>query len=160
MSVYERESRACDLTGMDPVLAGRIKVWADEMGLTPALAKAVAGCETVSGRYGAQGIFGRMSQMPKHVVTGALLTPGWLIWATKADEGEPFVNGVRLADVQIRDYRSTPEYKLMVDEGLQIDGVPGGSPETSSMFLGLDEDPDGRTFKEQVLSAWRTARAA
>jgi hypothetical protein len=145
---------------MDPVLADRLKVWAEEMGLTPALAKAIAGCETMSGRHGAQGIFGRMSQMPKRVVTGALLTPDWLIWATSADEGEPFVTGIRLADVQIRDYRSTPEYKLMVDEGLQINGVLGSSPEMSSMFLGLGEEPDGRAFKEKVLTAWQAARVA
>jgi hypothetical protein len=144
---------------MEPGLAAAIAAWAEGMSLAPALARPSAGCETTSGRYGAQGIFGRMNQMPRRVLTAALLVPEWLVWATRADDGEPFVTGVRLADVQIRDYRATPEYELMIDEGLLINGAPGAGPADSSLFLGLGEEPDGLSFKEKVLAAWRSARA-
>jgi hypothetical protein len=158
MSVYERESRATDLVGMTTGLGDAIKAWVDEMGLAAVLAETVAACETASARHGAHGIFGRMSHLPKKVATAALLTPAWLIWATAADDREPAVIGVRLADFQILDYMTTSEYKLMLDDGLQINGHIGSSPEISTVFLGLGEDPDGRAFKQKVLEVWRAAR--
>jgi hypothetical protein len=47
----------------------------------------------------------------------------------------------------------------MLDEGLLISGTVGSSPEPYSVFLGLGEDRDGKSFKEKVLAAWRAARA-
>lgn len=159
MSVYERDSRATDLLGMAPGLADAIKAWAEEMGLAPVLSEVTAGCETTSARHGAHGIFGRMGSLPKRVITASVLSPAWLIWATSADEGEPHVIGVRLADFQIVDYLTTQEYKLMLDDGLLINGSAGSSPEPYSVFLGLGEEPAGKAFKEKVLAAWRAARA-
>lgn len=160
MSVYTRGSRKRDLDSMTPALAQALRQWAEDLDLAAVLESAVAGCETVSERRHAAGVFGRMQSLPRRVECGALLTPEWLVWATLADDAEPRVVGVRLLDFDVVDYRTTDEYRRMLDNGLQVSGCIGDDAEPASCFIGLGEDPPGEAFKEKVLAAWSRAREA
>jgi len=160
MSVYTRGSRKCDLDSMTPALAEALRQWAQDLGPDTVLENAVAGCETVSERRHAAGVFGRMQSLPRRVECGALLTPEWLVWAAVADDAEPRVIGIPLVDFEIVDYRTTDDYRRMLDSGLQVSGCIGDDAEPASCFIGLGEDPPGEAFKEKVLAAWREAREA
>lgn len=155
--IFERTSRACDLLHMTPELTDAIKAWAMEEERTELLADAVAGCETAS-RALKRGFAARLLNAPKEQLCGMLLTPAWLIWATKPDDGSPFVVAVRLADAEVKDYVKQPDFELVPDEGVQVFGFIGHSSERGTVFLGLGEDPDGQAFKEKLLATWRAAR--
>lgn len=143
---------------MTPELADAVKAWAEQEERTGLLAEVVAGCETAS-RALKRGLTARMLNAPKEQLCGMLLTATWLIWATKPDDGAPFVVGVRLADAELKDYVEQPDYQLVPDGGVQVFGFIGHSSERGTVFLGLGDDPDGRAFKEKLLAAWRAARA-
>jgi len=155
--MFERSSRECDLIHMTPELADAIKAWAEKEERTELLAQAIAGCETASTVL-KRGFMSRVGKMPKEQLCGMLLTPTWLIWATKADDNAPFAVGVRLADAEIKDYLKDPDYALAADDGVRVFGFIGHAPERGSVFLGLGEDVYGRAFKEKLLATWRAAR--
>jgi len=155
--MFERTSRACDLLRMTPELADAIKAWAEEEERTELLADAVAGCETAS-RALKRGLAARMLNAPKEQLCGMVLTPTWLIWATKPEDARPFVVGVRLADAEVKDYVKQPDFGLVPDNGVQVFGFIGHSSERGTVFLGLGDDIDGQAFKEKLLATWRAAR--
>jgi len=155
---YERSTRECDLRGMDAQLAAAIEDWARGRRQTGLLGDVVAGCETVSTLQGRRGLMLRLMKMPQRTRCGAVLTQKWLVWAVAADERPPTVLGVRLGAVEITDYVSSPNYRVLPDNGLYVKGLIGPTMEPGTIFIGLAEDHDGRAFKERVLGAWKAAR--
>ncbi len=155
--MFERTSHSCDLIHMAPELADAIKGWADQEERTSVLAEAVAGCETASTAL-KRGITARLLGAASQQLCGMLLTPQWLIWALKQGDDAPFVIGVKLAEVEVRDYRSEPEAAVVPDDGVQVFGFIGYSSQRGTVLLGLGDDADGHAFKEKLLAAWRAAR--
>jgi hypothetical protein len=143
---------------MDAQLADAIEGWASDRKQAGLLADVVAGCETMSTLKGRRGLMVRLIRMPQRTRCGAVLTPGWLIWAVAADERPPTVLGVRLGAVEITDYVTSPNYRILPDNGVYVKGLIGPNMEPGTIFIGLAEDHDGRAFKEQVLRAWKAAR--
>lgn len=87
-----------------------------------------------------------------------ILTKGWLFESIAA-EGESFAAiSARLADVVVSDYKQSPFYSKMPDNGAEVTGSFTGALERGSKFIGLGEDDAGNKFKAMLIAAVMEAK--
>ncbi len=67
-----------------------------------------------------------------------VLTPEMLYWVLDW-RGKINVNWARLSEIEVGDYRRSPEYEIMPDTGVDVRGFVRGGPERVSAFIGLGE---------------------
>jgi hypothetical protein len=95
---------------------------------------------------------------PEVILTGAIVTSMWLIWAA-GKENEPLgVVAARLRDIQVQDYEKSDFYKLIPDNGLNIKGLPALEGERGSSFIGLGSEPAAQKFREMLRETLQKAR--
>jgi hypothetical protein len=58
----------------------------------------------------------------------------------------------------VRDYAQTQFAKMIPDTGIEVSGRFTTVSENGSAFIGLDEGPTGRKFKEVVIKAAQEAK--
>ena len=92
-----------------------------------------------------------------------ILTPTWLIWVTSGDKSGIGVLSAQLKDLNITDFKDTPEFKILNDTGLYVTGIftgrvgMHGDPRVSS-FIGLGEEPAAIQFKERLMQGFQSSR--
>ncbi len=92
-----------------------------------------------------------------------ILTPTWLVWATSGDKSGIGVLSASLKDLNITDFKDTPEFKILNDTGLYVTGIftgrvgMHGDPRVSS-FIGLGEKSAAIHFKERLMQAFESSR--
>lgn len=153
MGDYLRATRECPLENMRPALAAAIRAHLEKHGLTASVA---AACETTSTKQ-KKGLFGGKAEV---ILTGALLAPPWLIWASGKEGEAPAVLSVRLRDIQIVDYEKSELNKLMPDTGLTLTGLRTDGVELGSAFIGLGPESAAQQFRAALKEAWAKARSA
>ena len=92
------------------------------------------------------------------VYTGAVITPRWMIWAAGGTKTQPAVLSALLLDIVVQDYAQTPFAKMVPDSGLNVSGKFTDVSENGSAFIGLDDSPAARRFKETVIDAVQSAK--
>ena len=92
------------------------------------------------------------------VYMGAVLTPGWLIWAISGTTTQTTVLSAQLKDVVVQDYAQTQFAKMIPDMGIQISGRFTDTSESVSAFIGLDDSSAGRKFRELLIQAVQDAK--
>ena len=148
MGDYTRTTRECTLDSMRPEIASAIRAHVEKYTLGEILSKPVMCIETTSVKA-KKGLFGKAET----IYTGAVLTSGWLVWASGADSASIGVLSARLGQVTVQDYAQSSFAKMIPDSGLNISGLFTDASEAALTFIGLEENAAGKKFKEAVIAA-------
>jgi hypothetical protein len=148
MGDYTRTTRECTLDSMRPEIASAIRAHVEKYNLGEILSKPVMCIETTSVKA-KKGLFGKAET----IYTGAVLTSGWLVWASGADSASIGVLSARLNQITVQDYAKSDFAKLVADTGINVNGLYTAAREPASAFIGLEENAEGRKFKEAVIAA-------
>jgi hypothetical protein len=149
MGDYLRTTRETALDSLDPSLLAAIRAHVEKYELGDIAASALMCCETTSTKP-KRGLFGGKAEI---ILTGVLLTPQWLIWATAKDDQSPAVLSARLRDIQVQDYEKSGMYKMIQDAGLNISGLRTDAVELGSAFIGLGPEPAAEEFRIMLKEA-------
>ena len=103
MGEYLRVTRECTLDGMHPALAAAIRAYVEKYKLEDVGAAALMCCETTSTKQKKK-LFSRKAEV---VLTGVVLTPKRLIWATGEEGKDLGVLMVKLSDAQVEDHEKS-----------------------------------------------------
>ena len=155
MGIYQRTTREMRLEWLPEVIQTAIQRHLEQNNLGPILADDIMCVETVSDKK-KKGLF--KGPRPKQVTSYAILTPTWLIYAAVDESGIASAMSVPLAEVIVEDYKNSPFYAKMPDNGFFITGNFTGQVgmqgrQHVSIFLGLGEERDARIFGEALLEA-------
>ena len=137
---------------MHPELKAAIGEHVERYGLEDVVALAIYCCETVSIREKKK-IFGSKTEVE---ISGAILSPKWLIWAGGKENGAVGVFSARLQELRVQDYENTKMYKMIADTGLDVYGFPTGEG-PASVFIGLGPEPAAQKFREMLKDAMAEA---
>jgi hypothetical protein len=148
MGDYTRTTRECTLDSMRSELASAIRAHVEKYNLGDILSKPVMCIETTSVKA-KKGLFGKAET----IYTGAVLTSGWLVWASGADSSSIAVLSARTNQITAQDYAKSSFAKLVADTGLSVNGLYTDASEPASAFIGLEENAAGKQFKEAVFAA-------
>lgn len=158
MSDYERASRICAFSQIQPILQVALLQEAEEYGCGQIPSDILICIETISQCKRAN-IFTRVKNKviglpPPGAVQhcSAVVVPGWLIWAFThwAYDDKATALSVRLHEAEISEYKFN---HLVEDYGLNILGFSSGSTERSLKFLGLEPGADAEQFKQVLHQA-------
>jgi len=143
MGEYQRTTRRCTLESMSPNLSAAIRAHIKRYELGDAEAAALMCCETASTKL-KKGLFGGKTEV---ILTGVLLSPHWLVWASGKEGETPGVLSARLRDIRAQDYETTDMYRLVADSGLTISGPLTDGIDPVSAFIGLGSEPAAQEFR-------------
>jgi hypothetical protein len=99
----------------------------------------------------------------KLLISYVILTPTWLIYATSGDKSGIGILSAQLKDLNITDFKDSPEFQILKDTGLYITGIftgktgIHGDPRVST-FIPLGEEPAADQFKERLMQAYQSTR--
>ena len=142
MEDYLRVTRECPLNNMQPALAAAIHDYIEKHDLGDVETAALFCGETTATRQ-KKGLFGKKSEV---ILTGIMLTPRWLIWATGKEHEPPAVLAAQLNAIQVEDYETSSMYRLVQDSGMTISGLRT-SGESGTAFIGLGPEPAAQKFR-------------
>ncbi len=128
---------------MNPLLATAIQRHIETYQLGDIVGTALVGIETASTKKKK----GFLSGKAEVILTGAVLTPQWLIWAAGKEGEAPAVMSAKLSNIQIQDYEKSEMHKLIEDSGLNIMGLRTDSPTPGSAFIGLGPELAAQKFR-------------
>ncbi len=148
MGEYLRVTRECTLDSMHPALSAAIRAYIEKYELEDVEPSALMCCETTSTKQKKK-LFSRKTKV---VLTGIILTPKRLIWATGEENKNLGVLMVRLSDARVEDYEKSSMYKMMQDTGVSIFGLHT-SDGFGSAFIGLGPEPVAQKFRDMLKEA-------
>jgi hypothetical protein len=148
MSDYTRTTHECTPDSLRPELAAAIRKYIEQHELGDLESTVLICCETTSTKKKKR-LFGGK---PEVILTGAIVTPKWLIWAAGKENERLGVIAAKLRDVQVLDYEKSDFYKLIPDTGLNIEGFPTADG-IGSTFIGLGPEPAAQKFREVLRDA-------
>jgi len=149
MGDYLRTTRECTFTSLNPALAASISAHIKRYELGDIEGSVLLCCETTSTRK-KKGLFGRKAEV---FLTGIVLTPQWIIWASGKENAVIGAHSARLRDIHVQDYEKSELYKLVQDTGLNISGLRTDSTDTGSVFIGLGLEPAAQKFRDTLKKA-------
>jgi len=154
MSDYTRTTRECsNLAGLTPMLAAAIQKYVEKYGPENLEQSILICCETASTKK-KKGLFSGKAEV---ILTGILVMPRWLIWASGKEGETPGVLAARLSEVRVQDYEKSDFHKMLPDCGLNIDNLNTGTLERGSSFIGLGEEPAAQKFRAVLREALQKA---
>jgi len=148
MGDYQRVTRECTLDSMRSELADAIQAHIETYELEDAIAPALICCETTSTRHKKK-LFGSKTEVE---ISGAILTPKWLIWAGGKENEKIGVLSARLQDLRVEDYEKTKMYNMIQDTGLNVFGFKTANG-LGSVFIGLGSEPAAQTLRDMLKDA-------
>lgn len=149
MGDYLRTTRECPFEDLQPPLVSAIRGHIDRHELGDIEGTALICCETTSTKK-KKGLFGGKKEV---IVTGVVVTPQWLIWASGKEGEVPGVLSARLQDIRVQDYEKSDLYRMMQDTGLNVLGLRTGAGDLGSVFIGLGPEPAGQKFRAVLREA-------
>ncbi len=163
MSEWQRSTRACSPGELPADMAAAVNHHMAACNLGSLLEGILAGMITTSEKK-KKGLFGGALET---VTLAAFVVPGWLVWVVKDKSGCTALSA-RLADVAITEYKNTPAFRLIPDNGLEVTGTITGrlgaedraqGNAAVSVFIGLGSEPSAVSFQNVLLTNWQSARA-
>jgi hypothetical protein len=145
MREFTRTSRACTLQDLHPGFKVAILAYA-ALHTLAGIDDSLVCCETTSIKV-QRGLFGSRAET---LISVALCTSTWLVWAIWKDEHEQTVRSARLRDIQVMDYEGSQNYQLIEDTGLVIDGVDPIDGQSGSVFIGLGIESAALSFRARL----------
>ncbi len=153
MTEYLRTTRECTPDSLHPILADSIRAYIEKNEVDDIGADVLICCETIATRQ-KKGLLGRKTEV---VLSGAIVTPGWLIWAAGKEGDTPGVLSARLRDIQVQDYEKTEFYRRIPDRGVKITGLYTNAATPGSSFIGLGQEPAAQKFRTVLKEAMANA---
>ncbi len=148
MSEYQRTTRECTLGNMQPELATALKTYIEKHDRADVTTSMLMSCETISTKQ-TKKLFRTTTEV---IVSGVILTPKWLIWASGEGGGKVGVLSARLQNLKIEDYEQSNMYKMIPDSGLNVLGLASADG-ISSIFIGLGPEPASQKFRTMLREA-------
>jgi hypothetical protein len=155
---WERSTRVCPSIDLQTDLLEALRAHVENRELGPVEAQALVCFETVSRRTKRAGLLMRMGGAGHETTAQAvIITPTRLVWAQRADDGEPNASSQLLARLDLADYEKGPGAQLIPDHGLEVHGIEAQGGHVGTLFFGLGEGPDAdharQVFKDAVRAA-------
>lgn len=162
MSDWNRSTQQITLDNIRPEHKQAIDEYIETYNFGDILQDALVCIETTSIKEKKKLFGGKKSE---EVVQTAIVTPRWLLIALHGDQQETTrVLSIQLQDAVAQDYKQSPAYRMIPDEGLNITGAftgiqlsqTAGNPVTN--FLGLGPEPVAEAFKTTLIEAIQKAK--
>lgn len=160
MGEWNRSTKVCALESLPQSITSEIQNHLNSYNLGSITNDYIECIETFSEKK-KKGLFSGGGD--KELKLFVILTPTWLIWVTSADKSGIAVLSAQLKDLDVKDYKDTPPFKLIQDTGVQISGIITGQVgmhgnQSVSSFLGLGEESAASQFKEKLMQAYQNSR--
>ena len=152
MSTTSRKTRTCTVEMLDEGLKAAIRAHGMKYGLGDIESDVLMCCETISIQQ-KKGLFGGI----KTTVSAVFVTPKWLVWVDSNERNDAGASTAQLKHIDVRDYRTTANYTIMPDQGLNVTGRYTDRNKTGITFIVLDSEPDGQKFRQVLDQALRKA---
>ncbi|HLO30277.1 MAG TPA: hypothetical protein VK249_14130 [Anaerolineales bacterium] len=153
MSDWKRTTKEVPFESLPPEFVSAINQHVEQYNLGPILSEALMCVQTDSEKVN-KGLFGGAE-----LVRGsAIVTPRWLVWAVHGTKTPTAVLSAQLRDITVQDYAQTPFMKMVPDSGIEVSGRFTDVRENTSAFIGMDDGPAGRKFKDLVIKAAQDAK--
>jgi hypothetical protein len=147
MSAYNRTTRECFVSQLQPELRQAIQHYFQEHNLGDLETETLLCCETTSTKKRTNELISWLNaDLDRTIHTGMLLTAQWLIWVRSGDRSGLVLTAANLKEIQVRTYAS----KLTKDTGLEIYGYIAGSKGRVRGYIGLGSEEAARKFCEAV----------
>jgi hypothetical protein len=143
---WNRKSRECSFSQLHPDLIQIILDKAAEAELGRIDADILFCCETESEKI-KKGLFSSAPGMKdKHIHQAAVVTPDWLILATKGDKSSAWANFYYYDKMEVNSYRPM----LIDDCGLEIMAQGRGMVQRGMFFVGFGDEMTAHRLKEAL----------
>jgi hypothetical protein len=150
MNITTRKTRACTLDTLDEELKAAIRAHGAKYGLDDIESGILMCCETLSVRH-KKGLFGGIGT----TLSAVYVTPKWLVWVDSSGRNDVAAGTAQLKQIDVRDYRSTAQYAISPDQGINITGRYTDKNKTGITFIVLEADGDGQKFRQILDEALR-----
>ena len=148
MSDWKRTAKEVPFEGLQPEMVTAIQRHLEQYNLGSVLSDALM-CVQTDSEKAIKGLFGSTES----VSMGIVVTPHWLVWAIRGTKTQLAVLSAQLRDVVVQDYAQTQFAKMIPDTGIQVSGRFTDASENISAFIGADDGPAGKKFKEILIQA-------
>ena len=150
MSDYNRTTRECTVSQLQPDLRQAVQNYFREQDLGNPETETLMCCETVSTRK-SSGWLGTLLNGGEDATihTGMLLTSEWLVWVRKGDRSSTVLNAASLKEIQVKTYLSL----VNKDNGLEISGYTRDSQGRARGYVGMGPELAAQRFCEEVEKA-------
>ena len=153
MSDWKRWTKEIALQSLPPEMVSTIHQHIERYQLGSILSDTLICIQTDSEKR-KKGLFGKAET----VQVGVLVTPRWLLWATQGTNAQTTILSAQLIHITVQDYAQTPFAKLIPDSGVEVSGMFTDTSESTSAFIGLEENAAGNKFKELLIQAAQDAK--
>jgi hypothetical protein len=153
MSDWKRTTKEISFESLPGGMVSAVNAHIEQYNLGPILSDALICIQTDSEKV-KKGLFGGKET----VQVGAIVTPRWLVWATSGTKTQAATLSAQLINITVQDYAQTPFAKMVPDSGVQVSGMFTDASESAGAFIGLDEGPAGRKFKEVLIQTAQDAK--
>ena len=151
MSDYNRTTRECTVSKLQPDLREAIRKYFGEQSLGNPETETLLCCETISTRKGSSWL---TSGEDASIHTAMLLTPELLIWVRKGDHSATVLTAANLKEIQVKIHASLFDR----DYGLEITGFVRDSKNRVRGYVGMGPEPAAQEFCEEVEKAVASIR--
>lgn len=148
MSDWKRTTKEVPIERLQPEMVTAIQRHLEQYNLGSVLSDALM-CVQTDSEKAKKGLFGSTES----VSIGIVVTTRWLVWAIRGTKTQLAVLSAQLRDVVVQDYAQTQFAKMIPDMGLHVSGRFTDASENISAFIGADDSPAGKKFKEIVIQA-------
>lgn len=152
MSLATRKTRACTIEALDGGLKAAIRAHGAKYGLDDIESNVLMCCETLT-VHQKKGFFGGI----KTSLSAVYVTPRWLVWAESSGRNDVVAGTAQLKQIEVRDYRTTAQYAITPDQGLNITGRFTDKNRMGITFIVLEAEADGQKFRQVLNEAFRKA---
>jgi hypothetical protein len=152
MKAATRKTRACTIDALDGELKAAIRAHGTKFGLDDLETDILMCCETLT-VHARKGFLGGI----RTTLSAVYVTPKWLVWAESIGRSDVAAGTARLQHIDVRDYRTTAQYAITPDQGLNITGRYTDKNRTGIMFIVLEAEADGQRFRQVLDEAIRNA---
>lgn len=152
MNGAARKTRACTIDALDEELRAAIRAHGTNVGLEDIEADILMCCETIT-IHQRKGFSGGI----KTTLSAVYVTPKWLVWADSSGPNDVLAGVAPLSQIDVRDDRTTAQYVIAPNQGLNITGRYTDQNRTEITFIVLDAKADGQKFRQVLDEAWRNA---
>ena len=147
MSDYNRTTRECFVSQLNPELRQAIRRYFQEHKLGDLEAETIMCCETISTKRN----FSKLVSLLKGVLdttihTGMLLTSHWLIWVRSGDRSGTHLAAAYLENISVRESFSL----LTQDVGLEVSGYLEDSKGRMRGYIAMGAEPAAQKFCDEV----------
>jgi len=150
MSDYNRTTRECSVSQLQPELRQAIQNYFQEQNLGDPETETLLCCETVSTRKSSGWLDSLLSgNVDATIHMGMLLTAELLIWVRKGDQSATVLTAADLKEIQVKVHASLFDK----DNGLEIVGFVRDSQSRIRGYVGMGAEPAAQKFCEEVEKA-------